>query len=129
GWPAGEACHRVVDLRDGRPIPPRAPGTGPGSQLALPVATMPAVPYTPPRPPTWVDVSSRPLSLPWSRAKFVVLACATLLAGVVRIGALDTYGFSEDEINKVQAIEQYRAGHFGANAEHPMLMKLAIWDS
>ena len=48
---------------------------------------------------------------------------------VMRIGALDTYGFSEDEINKVRAIEQYRAGRFGANAEHPMLMKLAMWGS
>jgi len=58
-----------------------------------------------------------------------VLACAALLAAAVRIGALDTYGFSEDEINKVQAIEQYRTGHFLSNAEHPMLMKLAMWGS
>src|SRR6202158_514621 len=43
--------------------------------------------------------------------------------------ALSTYGLSEDEINKVRAIEQYRHGHFGANAEHPMLMKLAMWGS
>jgi len=90
---------------------------------------MPAVPYTSPRPTTWNDVSGRTVSLPWLRARVVVLACATLLAGAFRIGSLDTYGFSEDEINKVQAIEQYRAGHFRANAEHPMLMKLAMWGS
>jgi len=58
-----------------------------------------------------------------------VLTCATFLAAVFRIGALDTYGFSEDEINKVRAIEEYRAGEFGANAEHPMLMKLAMLGS
>lgn len=46
-----------------------------------------------------------------------------------RTVGLSTYGFSEDEINKVDAIQQYRAGHFVANAEHPMLMKLAMWGS
>ncbi len=88
---------------------------------------MPAVSYTPPRPTTWNEASRQTLSLPRFRSSVVVLACATLLAGSIRVGALDTYGFSEDEINKVQAIEQYRAGQFGANAEHPMLMKLAMW--
>jgi len=90
---------------------------------------MPTVSITSPRPTTWIDAPGRTLSLPWSRARVVVLACATLLAAVVRIGALDTYGFSEDEINKVHAIEQYRAGNFGANAEHPMLMKLVMLGS
>src|SRR5438552_17979279 len=90
---------------------------------------MPAVSITSPRPATWNGESERTLSLTWSRTRVVVLACATLIAAAVRIVALDTYGFSEDEINKVQAIEQYRAGRFGANAEHPMLMKLAMWGS
>jgi 4-amino-4-deoxy-L-arabinose transferase-like glycosyltransferase len=36
---------------------------------------------------------------------------------------------SDDEINKVNALDQYRAGRFGANAEHPLLMKLAMWCS
>jgi hypothetical protein len=90
---------------------------------------MPAVPFTPPRPAPWSDATDRALSVPWTRVRVVVLACATLLAAAIRIGALDTYGFSEDEINKVRAIEQYRAGRFGANAEHPMLMKLAMWGS
>jgi len=58
-----------------------------------------------------------------------VLAAVTLFALVLRTNALSTYGLSEDEINKVQAVEQYRRGHFGANAEHPMLMKLAMWAS
>src|SRR5437762_9012727 len=90
---------------------------------------MPTVSITSPRPATWNGESERTLSLTWSRTRVVVLACATLIAAAVRIVALDTYGFSEDEINKVRAIEQYRAGQFGANAEHPMLMKLAMWAS
>ncbi len=52
-----------------------------------------------------------------------------VVAFAFRTVGLSTYGFSEDEINKVQAVQQYRAGHFGANAEHPMLMKLAMWGS
>ena len=58
-----------------------------------------------------------------------MLAVATLVAVVVRTNALATYGLSEDELNKIQAVEQYRNGQFGANAEHPMLMKLAVWSS
>jgi len=90
---------------------------------------MPTVSITSPRPTTWSRTSARTLSLSWSRAHVVILACATVLAASVRIGGLATYGFSADEINKVRAIEQYRAGQFGANAEHPMLMKLAMLGS
>ncbi|HMF93377.1 MAG TPA: glycosyltransferase family 39 protein [Vicinamibacterales bacterium] len=90
---------------------------------------MPALSIPSPRPATWDGASADALTLPWARAKVIVLVCSVLIAATVRITALDTYGFSEDEINKVEAIEQYRAGHFGANAEHPMLMKLAMWAS
>jgi len=90
---------------------------------------MPIVSITSPPPATWSEASGKAFSLPWPRAAVLVLVCATLVAGAIRIGALDTYGFSEDEINKVRAIEEYRAGHFGANAEHPMLMKLAMLGS
>jgi 4-amino-4-deoxy-L-arabinose transferase-like glycosyltransferase len=89
---------------------------------------MPTVSLTSPRPATWTDAAV-PLAAAWPRASLIVLACAAVLAVTVRIGALDTYGFSEDEINKVRAIEQYRHGQFGANAEHPMLMKLAMLGS
>ena len=51
------------------------------------------------------------------------------LAFGLRAANLSTSGFSEDEINKVRAIEDYRAGHLTANAEHPMLMKLAMLTS
>jgi dolichyl-phosphate-mannose-protein mannosyltransferase len=92
-------------------------------------AAMSALSYPTARPAIWNDAPGHTLSEVWSRAKALVLVCATLVALAVRVSALDTYGFSEDEINKVQAIEEYRAGRFGANAEHPMLMKLAMWGS
>jgi 4-amino-4-deoxy-L-arabinose transferase-like glycosyltransferase len=58
---------------------------------------------------------------------FIVAVMA--LAFGLRAAGLSTYGFSEDETNKVRAIEEYRAGHLTANAEHPMLMKLAMLTS
>jgi dolichyl-phosphate-mannose-protein mannosyltransferase len=86
---------------------------------------MPATTYAQPVPATvrW------PFAVPAASKKLVVLAAATVLALTFRVSALATYGLSEDEINKVHAIQQYRAGHFAANAEHPMLMKLAMWGS
>ena len=96
---------------------------------------MPATTYTQPLPATWTDAMRWPADARTHRlrakagAKLVVVAAATVLALTFRVSALSTYGLSEDEINKVHAIEQYRAGRFGANAEHPMLMKLAMWGS
>src|SRR5262245_46969693 len=58
---------------------------------------------------------------------FIVAVMA--LAFGLRAAGLSTSGFSEDEINKVRAIEQYRQGHLLANAEHPMLMKLGMLTS
>jgi 4-amino-4-deoxy-L-arabinose transferase-like glycosyltransferase len=57
------------------------------------------------------------------------IAAVMALAFGLRAAGLSTYGFSEDETNKVRAIEEYRAGHLSANAEHPMLMKLAMLTS
>jgi hypothetical protein len=62
-----------------------------------------------------------------ARAGFLFITFVLALG--LRVAALSTYGFSEDEINKVAAIEQYRHGHLVVNAEHPMLMKLAMWAS
>ncbi|HEX9367064.1 MAG TPA: glycosyltransferase family 39 protein [Vicinamibacterales bacterium] len=75
--------------------------------------------------------SSSSLGLSISLAHLRVIALAVVLgaAGLTRTAHLATYGFSEDEINKVQAVEEYRQGRFGGNAEHPMLMKLAMWGS
>jgi Dolichyl-phosphate-mannose-protein mannosyltransferase len=88
---------------------------------------MPAALYSHSPSTTWDNVRPYPLSL--AHAHLLVLAIAVVLALGCRVTALSTYGLSEDEINKVRAIEQYRAGHFSANAEHPMLMKLAMWGS
>jgi hypothetical protein len=81
------------------------------------------------QPTTWPLLSLQRLAISRARVRVVALAVVTSLAFGYRAVALSTYGLSEDEINKVRAIEQYRHGHFGANAEHPMLMKLAMWGS
>src|SRR5262245_17609789 len=119
----------IVEVAGRRPVSGARASDGVGSSFALIAAAMATVSITSPRPATWTGASGRALSLPWPRARVAVVACATLLAALVRIGGLDTYGFSEDEINKVRAIQQYRSGDFGANAEHPMLMKLAMLGS
>src|SRR5205814_6446862 len=90
---------------------------------------MPAVTYAPDAATLWPDAPTVPIAFPWARARVLVLAATTVLALVVRTSALATYGLSEDELNKVDAIEHYRQGHFSVNAEHPMLMKLAMWGS
>src|SRR5260370_12784036 len=82
-----------------------------------------------PRVTGWPTFEGRSLSITRAHARVVALALTTALALGFRIAALSTYGLSEDEIHKVRAIERYRAGDFSANAEHPMLMKLAMWGS
>lgn len=57
----------------------------------------------------------------------VLLLLIVVLAAACRLPALSTYGFSDDEIAKVQAIDAYRHGDFAANGEHPMLMKTIMW--
>ena len=61
--------------------------------------------------------------------RLALLAAIVALALGFRVSALSAYGFSEDEVAKLRAVDAYRAGQFSANAEHPMLMKLAIWGS
>jgi hypothetical protein len=61
--------------------------------------------------------------------RFVILALALSLGLFLRASSLDAYGFSEDEIAKLRAVDAYRQGDFSANAEHPMLMKLAMWSA
>jgi 4-amino-4-deoxy-L-arabinose transferase-like glycosyltransferase len=80
-------------------------------------------------PTTWPQLSIERFAISRAKVRVIALAVVTSLAFGYRAVALSTYGLSEDEVNKVRAIEQYRHGHFGANAEHPMLMKLAMWGS
>ncbi len=62
-------------------------------------------------------------------ARAVALALTVAAALLLRVVALGSAGFSEDEINKLHAVNAYRHGDFSANGEHPMLMKVAMWAS
>jgi hypothetical protein len=63
------------------------------------------------------------------RSRALTLAAVVATALAVRIVGLGASGFSEDEVNKLRAIAAYGHLDFTANAEHPMLMKLADWAS
>jgi hypothetical protein len=66
--------------------------------------------------------------MPTSRLVRSILVVLALVIGFAfRAASLDTYGFSEDETAKLRAVDAYGHGEFSANAEHPMLMKLAVW--
>ena len=66
--------------------------------------------------------------MPTSRLlRSILLVLAVIVGFACRAASLDTYGFSEDEAAKLRAVEAYGHGRFSANAEHPMLMKLAMW--
>lgn len=59
------------------------------------------------------------------RTPLLLLLAALLVVGFgFRAAGLGAEGLSEDELNKLQAVEDYRAhGLTSANGEHPMLMK------
>jgi hypothetical protein len=55
---------------------------------------------------------------------FIALIVLTAAGFGFRVAALSAEGLSEDELNKLSAVADYRAhGLTGANGEHPMLMK------
>ena len=55
---------------------------------------------------------------------FVALLVLTVAGFGFRVSGLSVEGLSEDELNKLNAVADYRAhGLTGANGEHPMLMK------
>jgi hypothetical protein len=83
-----------------------------------------AVPTT--RTPALTLPASHGLALSRAAATTTFIVAVMALAFALRAAGLSTSGFSEDEINKVRAIEEYRQGHLSANAEHPMLMKLGM---
>ena len=60
-----------------------------------------------------------------SKALVFVAVVVLVLAGLgFRVTGLSAEGLSEDELNKLNAVADYRAnGLTGANGEHPMLMK------
>jgi len=55
-----------------------------------------------------------------------ILFVSFALALFIRIAVIADYGFSDDEVLKVLAVQSYRDLDFSANASHPALMKLAI---
>jgi hypothetical protein len=55
---------------------------------------------------------------------FIALIVLTVAGFGFRVTSLSAEGLSEDELNKLSAVADYRAhGLTGANGEHPMLMK------
>jgi hypothetical protein len=66
-----------------------------------------------------------------TRSQLGALALTAIVAVAMafRLSSLAAYGLSDDEVTKVRATEAYSRGDFTVNAEHPMLMKLAIWAS
>jgi predicted membrane-bound dolichyl-phosphate-mannose-protein mannosyltransferase len=63
-----------------------------------------------------------------SRALLVTALSVLVLAGFgFRIKALSSEGLSDDELNKLNAVSEYRTqGLTGANGEHPLLMKALL---
>jgi hypothetical protein len=61
--------------------------------------------------------------------RLLLIAAIASSALTIRLVHLGGSGFNEDEINKWHAVQAYARGDFTANAEHPMLMKLAAWAS
>lgn len=66
-----------------------------------------------------------------SRSVTIVALALIIVVGFgLRIAQLGAEGLSEDELNKLQAVEDYRAnGLTSANGEHPMLMKALLTTS
>ena len=71
------------------------------------------------------DLFSEQGVLSGSRTLIVAALLALVLVGFgFRLSGLSAEGLSEDELNKLYAVADYRAhGLTGANGEHPMLMK------
>ena len=74
---------------------------------------------------------ARPRASVLTRSRVLALTLTVIVAAGVmfRTTALATYGFSDDEVTKLRAVQAYSRGEFAVNAEHPMLMKAAIWGS
>ena len=74
---------------------------------------------------------TRPAAFPLTRAQLVALSLTVIVAAALtfRTSGLASSGLSDDEVTKLRAAQAYSRGDFSVNAEHPMLMKLAVWGS
>ncbi len=88
--------------------------------------SFPAIPFTTAglRPELFAGTSAR--SIP--RLLLVMALAILVVAGfALRINNLSSEGLSDDELNKLAAVSDYRAhGPTGANGEHPLLMKALL---
>ena len=66
-------------------------------------------------------------SIEWDVVGTLILL--TIVGLGFRVTNLDAIGFSEDEVNKVDAVHAYERGDITANAEHPMVMKALMFAS
>ncbi|HJZ80050.1 MAG TPA: glycosyltransferase family 39 protein [Pyrinomonadaceae bacterium] len=62
----------------------------------------------------------------WSKCALAAIAILILAGLGLRLSGLESIGFAEDEINKLEAVHAYDRHDFSANAEHPMLMKVLM---
>src|SRR4051794_34221138 len=69
----------------------------------------------------------RPFAASFAQLRALGLTLLLVVALVPRVASLAASGLSEDEINKLRAVSSYDQLDFSANAEHPMVMKLACW--
>ena len=76
------------------------------------------------RPDLFPEVGLRSLS---RKALVIALSVFVIAGAAFRVTGLAGEGLSEDELNKLNAVSDYRAhGLTSANAEHPLLMKAAL---
>jgi hypothetical protein len=90
------------------------------------ILSFPALPFVTAglRPELFAGAGSR--SVP--RVVLIVALSVLVLAGFgFRVSGLSSEGLSDDELNKLNAVSEYRsAGLTGANGEHPLLMKALL---
>lgn len=86
----------------------------------------PAIPFTTAglRPELFAGAGTRSIPRPLLAAALTIL----VIAGFgLRIAGLSSEGLSEDELNKLAAVNEYRShGLTSANGEHPLLMKALL---
>jgi hypothetical protein len=68
----------------------------------------------------------RATALSLQQTTILIMGALIVMGLGLRLVGLGAVGFSEDEIQKLQAVRAYDRGDFTPNAEHPMMMKALI---